>query len=73
MGKLDCLSLLGLSWKAQIDFKARGYESVSFLKTVNALSEESGKKGVEGKWCFGSLYQFPEMSITYFNLHCYPI
>lgn len=27
-----------------IDLKARGFESVSFLKTVNAQSEESGKK-----------------------------
>lgn len=32
-----------------------------FLKTVNPLfSEVNGEKG-----CFGSLYQFPEMSVLY--------
>lgn len=43
------------------DFEARGHESVSALKRVNALfSEANGEKG-----CFGSLYQFPEMSLLY--------
>lgn len=44
-----------------IDFKARGHESVLFHKTVSSLF--SGVNGDKG--CLGSLYQFPEMSMSY--------
>lgn len=65
MGKISWRGLtVHLHWDSSlqhiIDFKARGHENTS-PKTVNSLfSKVNGKKAA----CFGSLYQFPEMSIS---------
>lgn len=67
LAKVDCSPHWDSFLRHMTDFKARGHESESALKRVNALFFDVTR----GKGCFGSLYQFPEMSLLYKVLQWY--